>query len=74
MNKLHQEILLLNRDERLQLIQYIANSLRYEGLASADHELSDDQATELEKRVRSVEDGSAGFVSWEEIQAQLGKP
>lgn len=69
---LQQQILLLDRDERLRLVQYIIDSIRFEDLeASREGALSADQQAELSRRSASIRNGTAQFTTWEEIRAGL---
>jgi putative addiction module component (TIGR02574 family) len=72
--ELHKQILLLNRDERLRLVQYIIDSIRYEAFVSEPEEHDEAQMQELDRRMKSIDEGRAEFVDWAEIKAGLGKP
>lgn len=72
---LQQQILLLDRDERLRLVQYIIDSIRFEDLeASREGALSADQQAELSRRSASIRNGTAQFTTWEEIKSGLKSP
>lgn len=72
MRKLQQEILLLNRDERLELIQYIVDSLRSDVVDAPTDEVLNAQSADLKRRIESISNGTAQFVTWNDIQSQLG--
>ena len=67
---LQQQILLLDRDERLRLVQYIIDSIRFENL-EMQADISMDQKAELSRRLDSIRNGTARYTSWEEIKAGL---
>ena len=69
---LQQQILLLDRDERLRLVQYIIDSVRFEDMEnSREASLSADQQAALSRRSDSIRNGTARFTTWEEIKAGL---
>jgi putative addiction module component (TIGR02574 family) len=72
MATLQQQILRLDRDERLRLVQYIIDSLRFEEFAlKVDAELTAEQEAELERRSEQVRLGKATYHSWDSIKAGL---
>jgi putative addiction module component (TIGR02574 family) len=72
MATLQQQILRLNRDERLRLVQYIIDSLRYEEFAQTiESELSAEQEAELDRRSEKVRLGEATYHTWDAIKAGL---
>ncbi len=66
---IEKELAKMSRAERLFLAQYIIESLREEEGDDVSHE----QLAELSRRSQSLRNGTAEFVSWEEIKSGLKK-
>ena len=62
-----QRALNLPPDERYQLAQQLLDSLEGEDLLPDDPEFR----AELDRRLKSVEDGTAEFIPWEEAREQI---
>lgn len=72
MTTLQQQILRLDRDERLRLVQYIIDSLRFEEFAQkTEAELTTEQEAELERRSEQIRLGKATYHTWDSIKAGL---
>ena len=66
---LEQEVLKLSPEQRLWLIQFLAQSLREEDLGAG--ELSLEQKAELDRRSQSIIDGTAEYMSWQEVKKSI---
>lgn len=74
MGQLQQQILLLSREERLRLVQYIIDSIRFEDFSDQQEvSIPIEQQKELERRSDSLKNGTAEFLTWEEIKNSLKK-
>lgn len=63
------ELAKMSRAERLFLAQYIIESLREE----EGDDISNEKLAELARRSESLRDGTAEFITWEEIKSSLKK-
>ena len=63
-----QEILNLSRDEKIELVQTLWDNIA-EDLDKVD--VPKEHIVELEKRLKNIEDGSAKFISWEDVQKKF---
>ena len=73
MSGIQQQILLLSPAERLQLVQYILDTIRVEAFSQPEGEHTQAQMEELSRRLKSIDAGTAEFHTWDEIKSQLGK-
>ena len=72
MTAIQKQILQLDPDERLRLVQYIIDSVRFENFNLPD-ELSEAQKLELNRRIDKIEKGTAQYVSWDSIKVKARK-
>jgi len=60
-----QEILKLSRDERLEIVKSIWDSIAEE---QDNMEIPKDQLVELKKRLEKIKNGKAKFIQWEDVE------
>lgn len=64
-----QEILNLSIDEKIELVQTLWNNI------TEDKDIPDvpeEHILELKKRLKKIDDGTAKFISWEDVQKKFG--
>ena len=64
-----QEILNLSRDEKIELVQTLWNNITEE---KAIPDVPEEHILELKKRLKKIDDGTAKFVSWDDVQKKFG--
>jgi len=60
-----QEILKLSRDERLEIVKSIWDSIAEE---QDNMEIPKEQLVELKKRLEKINNGTAKFIQWEDVE------
>jgi len=63
-----QEILNLSRDEKIELVQTLWNNITEDKTIP---DVPEEHILELKKRLKKIDDGTAKFISWDDVQKKF---